>query len=168
MRQHTRLRWQGVVTVVMTTAVFIVSWCPNLVVGVTSLTLKLHYNTSTWRTTQFLLNLNIMANFFIYCLTVPSFRECLRHKLQGALRTVKQVVVRALRTVLGSRRRRTLPHVVWKQLQSVDQIEEERGSEGGGQRHSSHSVGSDRHSIEISDGRSNSNYTELSINTCTP
>ena len=115
MRRRASLRWQGVVTVVMTTAVFIISWCPNLLVGTTSLTLAVVYSISTWRTTQFLLNFNIMANFFIYTLTVPSFRATLREKLielvmRGGGRHCGVTAVR-----VGN-----LPNVVWMQLDSSD------------------------------------------------
>ena len=115
MRRRASLRWQGVVTVVMTTAVFIVSWIPNVLVGTTSLTLPVVYSISIWRTTQFLLNFNIMANFFIYTLTVPSFRAILREKLL-------ELVMRSGGRHCGVTAVRVgnLPNVVWMQLDNSD------------------------------------------------
>ena len=69
------LRWQGVLTVVTTTVVYLVSNLPWFVVTLSSLAVS--PSTSTWRAVLFISNLNIMANFYVYSLTVASFREFL-------------------------------------------------------------------------------------------
>ena len=76
--KHQRaVRWQGILTVVVTGAVFVISFGPIVWMGVTP---AVHYNTNTIRAANFLTNLNVMANFFIYALTVQSFREFLKQK----------------------------------------------------------------------------------------
>ncbi|XP_063689081.1 neuropeptide FF receptor 2-like [Bolinopsis microptera] len=72
-RQH--LRWQGILTVTLTTAVFFVSLGPYFIVKTTNDTVE--YHISTQRAVEFLQNINIMANFFVYSLTVRSFRRFL-------------------------------------------------------------------------------------------
>ena len=68
-RQH--LRWEGVVTVLLTCAMFYISFIPhNLTTVITS--------RNYYKAAEFLLNLNVMANFYIYTLTVSSFRSFLR------------------------------------------------------------------------------------------
>ena len=67
------LRWQGVLAVLATTAVYLVSNMPWFVLEVSSLVVT--HSIKTWRIALFISNLNIMANFYVYCLTVRSFRE---------------------------------------------------------------------------------------------
>ena len=68
-----------------------------------------------------------MANFFVYTLTVPSFRETLRSRFQTAAGKVGQ-----LRTPPGEGIRHfggvtarvgNLPNIVWQQLENSDQSE---------------------------------------------
>ena len=77
------LRWQGVVTVVMTGSVYCVSSVPYAVC-----TMMEHFvNNSSpsyidlERSSEYLTLLNVMSNFYIYSLTIPSFRRFLRSKL---------------------------------------------------------------------------------------
>ena len=77
--KHQRVvRWQGILAVVLTGTVFVISFGPLVWVGVTP---DVHYNTNTIRAANFLTNLNVVANFFIYALTVQSFREFLKEKV---------------------------------------------------------------------------------------
>ena len=69
------LQWRGILTVTLTTAVFLVSYLPNLVVSFTGR--LIHLNSSLKRGALFFENINIVANFFVYSLTVRSFREFL-------------------------------------------------------------------------------------------
>ena len=70
------LRWQGVVTVTMTTAVYLISSIPWAMVSLLSLVITL--NVAAWRTALFISNLNIMANFYVYSLNVQSFRHFIK------------------------------------------------------------------------------------------
>ena len=72
-REH--LRWQGILAVMLTTAVFFISLGPYFIVKATNDTVE--YHISTQRAVEFLQNINIMANFFVYSLTVRSFRRFL-------------------------------------------------------------------------------------------
>jgi hypothetical protein len=74
------LRWQGVLTVTATTVVYLVSILPYFIVAVSSLAVT--YSITTWRIVLYISNLNIMANFYIYSLTVRSFREFLCFSLR--------------------------------------------------------------------------------------
>ena len=73
-------RWQGMVTVVITGSVFCVSVIPDTVSFIV-LTVKssegveLSRYTEVGRVAEFLTTLNIMCNFYIYSLTIPSFRR---------------------------------------------------------------------------------------------
>ena len=77
------LRWRGVLTVVMTTAIYLVSFMPYFVVRTTTVLLSVQYKIALRRTVRFLLYLNIIANFFVYTLTVKSFRDFLRRRILG-------------------------------------------------------------------------------------
>ena len=77
--KHQRVvRWQGILAVVLTGTIFVISFGPLIWLGVTS---DVHYNTDSLRAANFLTNLNVFANFFIYALTVQSFREFLKEKV---------------------------------------------------------------------------------------
>ena len=69
------MRWQGVVTVILTVVVFFISCSPWLLIYRSNI-----QSPPIWRAAQFIQNLNIMANFFIYVGTVKSFREFLKLK----------------------------------------------------------------------------------------
>ena len=89
LRQRESVRWKGITTVVLTVVVLLVSFLPTNVVLVSS-KIGVKYSSTLWRTISKLSYLNIMANFFIYSLTVPSFREFLKLKMSAILSTLRQ------------------------------------------------------------------------------
>ena len=76
-RRRKSVRWHGFWTVVLSALVFCVSLLPWNVVYASFL-LGLLPSVTMFRSTIFLTNLNVSANFFIYVLTVKSFKEFLK------------------------------------------------------------------------------------------
>ena len=76
-----RLRWQGMVTVISTAIVYCFSVGPYLGASVAlwENLEQAHMNVS--RTGSFMMALNVMSNFFIYSLTIPSFRQFVMSKV---------------------------------------------------------------------------------------
>jgi hypothetical protein len=73
-----RLRWQGVLTVISTTAAYLASYLPAMLFyAAREITPSVDQFITIKRVAYFLTNMNIMANFFVYSLTVSSFREFL-------------------------------------------------------------------------------------------
>jgi hypothetical protein len=89
-RQRESVKWEGITTVVLTVVVLLVSYLPYTVSLVSSV-FGVKYSSNLWRTFSRLTYLNIMANFFIYSLTVPSFREFLKLKMFAILSTHRQI-----------------------------------------------------------------------------
>ena len=87
-RGRESLKWQGILTTLLTAAVFCLSFLPYLVIQVilepnSRVTLENRRTfTHLRRVATVLPSLNIMANFFIYSLTVQSFRSFVLSKLQ--------------------------------------------------------------------------------------
>ena len=76
-RTGTDQRWQGIVTVVATAVVY----CVSIIPGAVTLFLKAPNNAILRdRIFETLVTLNVMCNFYIYILTVPSFRNFIRLK----------------------------------------------------------------------------------------
>ena len=71
-----KVRWHGLLTVVLTASVFCVSYTPYLLIP-----LSVNIATKS-RLTWYGPLLNIMSNFYIYIFTVPSFRHFLQSKLR--------------------------------------------------------------------------------------
>ena len=80
-----RVRWHGIVTVTVTAAVFIISSAP-LAINNLELSRNEETDVALSRFKEFITILNIMSNFYIYCLTVPSFREFIKLKILFILR----------------------------------------------------------------------------------
>ena len=76
------VRWQGVLTVTLTTGVFLVSYLPDTIVPLIVRFTSLSVSSSIQRTASFFENTNIVANFFIYAVTVRSFRDFLSTKIR--------------------------------------------------------------------------------------
>ena len=72
--QSETVRWQGTVTVLLTVTVYFISWLPWFIVYPTR---HLQDSPRPVRAAYFLQNLNIMANIFVYTLTLKSFRQFL-------------------------------------------------------------------------------------------
>ena len=83
-RSGGEVRWQGVATVLMTAVVFLVANLPYVTwvyyVQFKSKNPSVHFT----RVAASMPPLNIMSNFYIYCLTVPSFRRFLLSKTKLA------------------------------------------------------------------------------------
>ena len=79
-RGNGSVRWQGILTVVLTAAVYCVS---SLLFNVNKVTemFKKEQSPGLVRLASYLTLLNVMSNFYIYSLTVPSFRRFLRSKI---------------------------------------------------------------------------------------
>ena len=76
------LRWKGVTTVLLTVGVFLLSTMPfQMVSWATLLNISADFDLSLARTTHQMMALNIMSNFFVYCLTLRSFREFLKLRI---------------------------------------------------------------------------------------
>ena len=76
-------RWQGVVTVVATATVYCISVIPDRVTFMVfvSSTKEIPCESQLVRFAETLTTFNIMCNFFIYSLTILSFREFIRTKI---------------------------------------------------------------------------------------
>ena len=97
-----RRRWQGIVTVVVTATVYCISVVPSSIVTLVSMSdsQKLHFI----RVAEFLIALNVMANFYIYSLTIPSFRNFLQAKALEVSGSISQFLTssRTLEYELGT------------------------------------------------------------------
>ena len=83
-----RLRWQGIMTVVLTAVVYSVSIIPLTVYYLAEPYVEKkpgdpsEFYTDYFRIASAFLNINVMANFYIYSLTVTSFRKFLKSKVR--------------------------------------------------------------------------------------
>ena len=87
-----RVRLEGTITVLLTVAVQFLSYLPSTVVYVTWM-MGTEYNGQVWRTITSLLYVNIIANFYIYCITARSFREFLKSKTSKCLYSLRQSIL---------------------------------------------------------------------------
>ena len=79
------VRWQGILTVVLTATVFCISSLPYFVYFIAE-PLMIEAKPVVKRVVEYLSMFSIMSNFFIYNLTVPSFRRFLSDKICRMLR----------------------------------------------------------------------------------
>ena len=83
-RTGSRLRWQGLVTVVLTAGIFCMSYLP---VSVFLAVQRFIDNPQDFeylhKTVHSVQRLNVMSNIFIYCFTVKSFRAFLRGRVEN-------------------------------------------------------------------------------------
>ncbi|KAL5268991.1 hypothetical protein ACHWQZ_G002723 [Mnemiopsis leidyi] len=86
-KSHESLRWQGTMTVVLTASVYTLSFLPITVyfivepfVGRDPQVPGMFYK-EFYRLSEAVLTINVLSNFFIYGLTVRSFRNFLKSKL---------------------------------------------------------------------------------------
>ena len=81
--------WQGAATVALTAVVYCVSTLPNFVYNISISFIKEDptslFQFRFYRVTEFLLMINIMSNFYIYTLTIKSFRRFVLSKIHSAL-----------------------------------------------------------------------------------
>ena len=78
------LRWEGVTTVLLTVGVFFLSYLP-FSLWLMAYLCGVEKSTTSIRAIIHITNLNIMANFFVYSLTVRSFRHFLKVKISELL-----------------------------------------------------------------------------------
>ena len=83
------LRWKGVTTVLLTVVVLLVSYLPHGALTV-ALFVGEKKSSTLWRAVNFLTFLNITANFFVYYLTLRSFRLFLKLKLSELLNLMRR------------------------------------------------------------------------------
>ena len=91
-RGRESLKWQGITTTFLTATVFCVSWLPYLLMNIMGGFLKAEKEgvyLAALRTVVTLVYLNTMSNFFIYCLTVDSFRGFVWSRLEMLLSLFK-------------------------------------------------------------------------------
>jgi hypothetical protein len=79
--------WPGVLAVILTATTLIVSFLPYNVFRISHIFRPGHheYGVQQWRIVIYFQNINIVANFLIFALTVQSFREFLKTKFQAAV-----------------------------------------------------------------------------------
>ena len=82
-RSREHLKWQGIMTTLLTAIVYCVSFLPTLVYRVgESKVSSSFFHTTFFRIALSFLNLNTISNFYIYSLTVYSFRDFIKSRLQ--------------------------------------------------------------------------------------
>ena len=87
-RRRESLKWQGIVTTVLTATVFSLSSLPYtaFIVGISIVSVddksKSSFYTTFFKVALSLACLNIISNFYIYSLTLTSFRAFIRSKMQ--------------------------------------------------------------------------------------
>ena len=96
-RVRGRVRLEGTITVLLTVAVQIVSFIPSAVVYVTWAMMGAEFSGKVWRAASSLLYVNIIANFYIYCITARSFREFLKSRISELLYFLRQSILITVR-----------------------------------------------------------------------
>jgi hypothetical protein len=90
-REGESLKWRGVSTVLLTAALFCVSTIPTVLLLLAKYIvgngIPLSTEVKYRRSAGFLKQLNIMANIYIYTITVPSFRQFLRSRIGMVIRS---------------------------------------------------------------------------------
>ena len=81
-RKESSLRWQGILTVVLTATVFLLSTVPWTLHRIAEPFLSpppdnVYFHTTLKRVAEYLSMLSVASNFYVYCVTVPSFRRLL-------------------------------------------------------------------------------------------
>ena len=95
-RHGESLRWEGVITVLLTVVVFLLSYLPITVVTVAPAA-GVHPSNTTRNIVFHFSNINTTANFLVYSLSVRSFRHFLREKISELLPSKKSSNQRRLR-----------------------------------------------------------------------
>ncbi|KAL5268347.1 hypothetical protein ACHWQZ_G002272 [Mnemiopsis leidyi] len=84
-RDRKTLKWQGLTTTILTASVYCVSVLPSFLIAMTSSISESLSSSSElyfYRISVSCLTLNAISNFYIYCLTLPSFRAFLLTRLR--------------------------------------------------------------------------------------
>ena len=96
-RRREDLKWQGITTTVLTAAVNCISWLPQIVTQF--LAMQVETSITSWRVAVSFLHLNTICNFYIYCLSVTSFRNFVRSRLKMVLKKQNFSASRGIFTV---------------------------------------------------------------------
>ena len=92
-RTRGRVRWQGIATVLLTAAVYCVSFIPKAIhMSIRMYVKNEWYHVIVPRVTETLTYFNVFSNFFVYSLTVPSFRLFLKTRMEQATSTINPSV----------------------------------------------------------------------------
>ena len=91
-RMGGRVRLEGTITVLLTVAIQFLSYLPLTLVFVSWMSIGVQHSGKMWRAVTFAVYLNIMANFYIYCITMRSFREFLRDRIFRVLHFLRQSI----------------------------------------------------------------------------
>lgn len=87
-RSQDKLKWQGIVTTILTGTVYCISVLPHAIYNALDSNLAVEnkassfFHTKFHRMTRIFVYFNTVSNFYIYCLTVSSFRKFLQSKIQ--------------------------------------------------------------------------------------
>jgi hypothetical protein len=96
-RNRGNLRWQGTITAVLTATIYCISIFPVFMYTTMRSIMKegdidnLFFKSHGYRITKSFMFLNTISNFYIYSLTVASFREFVWSRLQQSYRYIKDV-----------------------------------------------------------------------------
>ena len=87
-RGRENLKWQGITTTILTAILYCLSIIPYIVYRVGESIVheemtQTFFNTTLYRISMSIVSLNTISNFFIYSLTVPSFRRFVYDKTQN-------------------------------------------------------------------------------------
>jgi hypothetical protein len=81
-KHNTTLRWEGVIAVLLTVAILLISYLPFSVIFVIwFMGVEISISSTAWRAVCYIQYVNIAANFFVYYLVIQSFREFLHKRL---------------------------------------------------------------------------------------
>ena len=83
-RNRDNLKWQGIVITVLTGAVYCISVMPHAIYNAFASNITVNndvFNTKFFRISRAFLYLNTMSNFYIYSMTISSFRNFLWSKI---------------------------------------------------------------------------------------
>ena len=90
-RVRANVPWQGTLTVALTAVMCCLSTLPKIIhIILTTLNKKKFYDINVSRTAQFLMVINIMSNFYIYTLTVRSFRRFLKSLIASFMSKIRR------------------------------------------------------------------------------
>ena len=98
-RTHESLRWQGSVAVVLTATIYTVSFLPITVYFIAAPLVETDllgagpFGKEFYRICEAVLTTNVLANFFVYSLTVSSFRDFLMMKFLQTLSPMSNAIV---------------------------------------------------------------------------
>ena len=96
------VRWQGILTVTLTTGIFLASYLPDIIISTGIELTSLQLSSSVKRAASFAENINVVANFFTYTLTVKSFRDFLSDKIRQMGLSAPPIPGRQVRQDLGA------------------------------------------------------------------